>query len=162
MSKDKASPVIPSSRRMKSGYKRVYAPVSGESLTQQEFKDQCDINHQIALFTRAGRPLPAYGSQSLEDVQDLNATYIDAVNAVREVEDAFQLLPSAVRSRFNNSPLLLAEFLSDQANHKEAYDLGLVQAPPHIPSAPPSKKGPQGPSEPPKGGEAPSDEGAPN
>lgn len=135
---------IPSSIAL--GSIRVQVPDTGPSLTQQEFVDQCDINHQIALFTRAGRPLPVYGQEmSLDQVQDLNATYMDAVSAVQEVEAAFAELPSPVRGRFDNDPLKLAQFLQDPANRAEAYKLGLVVTPP----VPPAK-----PSEAPAGGVA--------
>lgn len=126
----KSSQNFPWSPRVRSRL-RVVQPLGGPSLTQSEWKDQCDINHQIALFKRAGRPLPAYGQDAtVEHVQDVNATYVEAFNASREVEEAFAQLPSKVRTRFDNSPLKLAVFLADGVNAEEAYELGLTKSPP--------------------------------
>lgn len=132
-------------------------PVGEVSLTQKEFKDQCDINHQIALYTRNGQPLPPWPKDfDYDQVQDINATYVDAISSIQVVEDAFEQLPAAVRSRFENDPLKMAAFLADQANLSEAYELGLVNNPPPA-SIPPAEQ-PRGgadapPPSPPQEGE---------
>lgn len=135
--------------------RRVLQPVGDASLTQTEFQDDCDINHQIAQYQRHRLPLPTHWqSVPVDQVQDIHATYIDVINSVREVDEAFADLPAKVRSRFDNDPLKLAQFLADPANHSEAYDLGLVQSAPE--SLTPAEQNPSpadaGDAQPPKGG----------
>lgn len=115
-------------------------PVGDVSLTQVEFADECDINHQIAKYTRTGTPLPPWPTDfDYEQVQDINATYVDAIASIQAVDEAFAELPAAVRTRFDNDPLKMAQFLSDADNLNEAYDLGLVNSPPHS-SIPPAEQ----------------------
>lgn len=132
-------------------------PVGEVSLTQLEFQDECDINHQIAMYTRNRQPLPAAWPEDFDydQVQDLNATYVDAIASIQAVEEAFAELPSAVRTRFENDPLKMAEFLQDVNNRDEAYSLGLINSLPE-PSIPPAEQNSGGadapPASPPKAG----------
>lgn len=124
-------------------------PVGDVSLTQAEFLDQCDINHQVALYTRSQQPLPPWPQDfDYDQVQDLTATYVDAISAINAVEEAFEDLPAAVRTRFDNDPLKMAAFLSDDNNASEAFALGLVNRPPE-PPIPPAKQNTGGADAPP-------------
>ena len=127
-----------SSRAVNPNYERVHPAISGVSLTQDEFLRDCDINVQIENYTRLGRPLPAvaFAGDTQEQVQDVNATYLDAHQAVLDVEDAFAQVPLKVREKFHHNPLEMAAFLSDHNNFHEAVSLGLVDAPPEAPKPP--------------------------
>ena len=99
------------------------------TLAQQNFKDECDINHIVRQFGLTGelpgKPLsPQYGDFS--GVLD----YHSAVNAVLAAQDDFMELPAQMRSRFNNDPAQLIDFLSNEENREEATKLGLVAAKP--------------------------------
>jgi len=95
------------------------------TLAQQNFKDETDINYIVRQFGLTGelpgKPLsPQYGD--FTGVLD----YHSAVNAVLAAQDDFMELPAQMRSRFNNDPAQLIDFLSKDENRDEAIKLGLV------------------------------------
>jgi hypothetical protein len=93
-------------------------------MAQQHFKDECDINYILKNFgieALAVNPLtPRYGDFS--DVVD----YHSALNSVIAAEDEFMALPANIRTRFDNDPAKLIDFLPNDANRAEAENLGLV------------------------------------
>jgi phage internal scaffolding protein len=102
---------------------------SDPSLAQQNFKDETDINYIVRQFGLTGelpgKPLsPQYGD--FTGVLD----YHSAVNAVLAAQDDFMELPAQLRSRFNNDPAELIDFLGKEENREEATKLGLVAAKP--------------------------------
>ena len=52
--------------------------------------------------------------------------YQTALNQVLEDEEAFDALPAKVRARFDNQPVEFLEFCSDEKNHDEMVELGLI------------------------------------
>jgi phage internal scaffolding protein len=99
------------------------------TLAQQNFKDESDINYIVRQFGLTGelpgKPLsPQYGD--FTGVLD----YHSAVNAVLAAQDDFMELPAQLRSRFNNDPAELIDFLADEQNREEATKLGLVAVKP--------------------------------
>jgi phage internal scaffolding protein len=99
------------------------------TLAQQNFKDETDINYIVRQFgitgELPGKPLnPQYGD--FTGVLD----YHSAVNAVLAAQDDFMELPAQMRSRFNNDPAQLIDFLGKEENREEAIKLGLVAAKP--------------------------------
>lgn len=91
---------------------------------QQHFKDECDINYVLKNFgieaLSTTQLTPRYGDFS--DVVD----YHSALNAVIAAEDEFMALPANIRTRFDNDPAKLIDFLGNDANRQEAESLGLV------------------------------------
>lgn len=99
-----------------------------ESLTQQQFADDCDINILAVRFGLVGKPMPMeafdpsyYGD--LSEVPDLR-TALDLVN---DAKNKFMDLPSRIRNRFDNSPGKLWAFVNDPDNADEAVRLGLLK-----------------------------------
>jgi phage internal scaffolding protein len=95
------------------------------TLAQQHFKDECDINNILRQFNITGllpeSPLsPRYGD--FTGIGD----YHTALNRVIAAEDEFMALPAQIRSRFDNDPAKLIDFLENQENKDEAIKLGLV------------------------------------
>jgi phage internal scaffolding protein len=94
------------------------------TMAQQHFKDECDINYVLKTFGIEGlqqtQLTPRYGDFS--DVVD----YHSALNAVIAAEDEFMALPANIRTRFDNDPAKLIDFLGNDANRLEAESLGLV------------------------------------
>lgn len=95
----------------------------------QSYHDECDINVMMERFGVTGHlPVPDvapfYGDFS--EVGD----YRSALDAIRAADEAFESLPSAVRTRFANDPAGLIAFVQDDRNRLEAEALGLVPAPP--------------------------------
>lgn len=98
------------------------------SLTQQQFKDQCDINNIIKRYrltgeiTHVSKKKGHYGDYS--EVPD----YQTAMEIVIKADTAFNELPASLRKRFGNSPAELLSFISDPANQEEAAKLGLLNS----------------------------------
>lgn len=95
------------------------------SLTQQQFKDEADINTIVNRFMKSGvLPTPVNMPQYMdyEGVFD----YQSAMNAVRAADEQFMRMDAKVRARFNNSPQEFLSFFADPANTDEAIRLGLA------------------------------------
>lgn len=100
------------------------------SLTQQQFKEEADINTIVDRFLRSGvMPTPVNMPQYVdyEGVFDFQS----AMNVVRQADENFMRLDAKVRARFNNSPQEFLEFFANPDNTDEAVRLGLA-----IPQAP--------------------------
>lgn len=102
-----------------------------KSLTQQNAKDECDINLIVESAKRGAdisgslaRGVPRYG-----DFTNL-PSYQDSLNMVIKAKEMFMSLDAFVRERFANDPGRLMDFLDNPANRDEAIKLGLVQPPP--------------------------------
>lgn len=102
------------------------------SLTQQQFKDDADINVLLERFKVTGMMpqgvrVPSYGD--FTGVSD----YRTAMNAVLTAQQSFMELPANVRARFGNDPQQFLEFVADPSNLDEARKLGLaVSAKPDV------------------------------
>lgn len=96
------------------------------SLTQQQFKESCDINNIMKTYSQTGE-LPL--SQKVGQFMDVSnvVDYQEALETVFQAQKAFDNLPSAVRSKFENDPQQLIAFLEDDKNYEEAQKLGLIQ-----------------------------------
>jgi len=95
------------------------------SLTQQQFKEEADINTIVDRFLRSGvLPTPVNMPQyvDFEGVFD----YQTAMNTIRAADENFMRLDARVRARFNNSPQEFLEFFANPDNTEEAIRLGLA------------------------------------
>lgn len=112
-----------------------------EDRTKQEMKDECDINliipkaESTGIINHQSKTPPTYGDFSN------NIEYQAALNQLIAADEAFQELPAKIRSRMNNDPGLLLDFLGDPNNREEAEMLGLLAkqkggTPPTSPSQP--------------------------
>jgi len=98
------------------------------SLAQQHMKEEVDINNILYKYTQTG--VMPFASQNPTFGDFSNATdYHSAMNAIKDAQNAFNELPASLRERFDNDPSLLIDFLNDENNQNEAYELGLVNNP---------------------------------
>ena len=105
---------------------RTYAfQTTGESLTQQQFKAECDVNNILAKYKRTGMLSHIQKHQgnfgdfsSIEDYQS-------SLGKLMQAQQSFESLPSELRAKFENDPAQLISFLSDEKNDAEAIKLGL-------------------------------------
>lgn len=103
-----------------------------ETLTQQQYRDECDINTILERFGITGE-LPTNVRQPImADFIDA-LDYKDAMNAVRAANEAFMEMPAGVRARFENNPHLFVEFFSREENREEGVRLGLIEPQQSIP-----------------------------
>lgn len=95
-----------------------------KTLTQQHFKDECDINKLVERYVITGEipqlSLPPMAGD-FTNVPDMQAA-LDLVVAAR---NSFNQLPAAARARFGHNPVEFVEFCSDEANRDEMRKMGL-------------------------------------
>jgi len=98
------------------------------SLTQQQFKDECDINNIMKKYssTREFQHLTSKVGQ-YADFTKLTS-YQDMLHSVLAAQDAFASLPAEIRKRFRNDPGELLAFIQDDKNYDEALKLGIVES----------------------------------
>lgn len=107
----------------------------GESMTRQEFAEECDINVLMSRYEKTGmlpvneRAPPMYVDFSaVPDFQTGMQLMIDA-------EEAFMRLPAKVRKEFDNDPLRFVEYAQDGDNLEKLREWGLAE-PEKAPDAP--------------------------
>jgi phage internal scaffolding protein len=98
-----------------------------DSKTQQQFKEECDINNIMkkygndpVAFAALTRPGGQYADFS--EIPD----YQGMLSQVADAQDAFMALPATLRARFNNDPGHLINFLKDPNNIQEGISLGIL------------------------------------
>lgn len=107
-----------------SGYERnrVVVVCEEDSLTEQQYKDACDINKILKRLVKTGiEPInknePQYGDFSSAP------DYQEACNIIIQSEEQFNGLSSEIRERFNNDPAKFLEF-AEQADEQGLYEIG--------------------------------------
>lgn len=107
-------------------------------LTVQSAKNDTDIN-QIMKKVEKGMMLDfTMGEGRFEDISEFSGL-ADAIIKVQNAKEAFMTLPAYVREEFDNDPVKLIDFLSDEGNRAKAVELGLIapkdaETPASIPS----------------------------
>ena len=102
---------------------------TGEGLTEQCHKDECDINKIIAKYDRTG---------VLNHVNEFEAQYGDLtgidyqtmLNTVSEANSMFEGLPSQIRNKFENDPSKFLSFVDDENNYDAMVEMGIAKAKP--------------------------------
>lgn len=97
------------------------------SLTQQQFKDECDINNIIKKYETTGEFTHLTRKQGqYADFSNIT-DYQTMLETVKYADEAFAALPAQMRLRFKNNPGDLLNFLQDKNNYDEAVKLGLIE-----------------------------------
>lgn len=96
------------------------------SLAVQAAREEVDINTIVKRFGLTGQlpdnvRMPEYGD--FTGIRD----YRTALHAVMEAEAAFLELPAEVRSKFDNDPQVMLEFVSDPKNLPVLREMGLAK-----------------------------------
>lgn len=100
-----------------------------ESLTRQEFADECDINtimlryEQAGAITHVNKALPVY--MDVTAVPDLRG----ALDVMAQATEAFKSLPARVRREFDNDPQKFVDYAQDPANLEQMRTWGLAPQP---------------------------------
>jgi phage internal scaffolding protein len=115
----------------------------GESVTQQHFKEECDINTILKKYQQTGVMDVPVLKQNFGDFSEVKS-YHEAQIAMQEAKDQFMTLPAAVRSKFENDPGALLDFVANPENKAEAISLGLIDNPVVPITTPPIKTEPEG------------------
>lgn len=94
--------------------------------TQQNFKEECDINTIVNNFLKTGQlpenvRLPSY--IDYEGVFDFQT----AMNTALQAEEAFMELPAPLRAEFDNNPQRFLEYATNPANREDMLARGLLR-----------------------------------
>lgn len=107
-----------------------------ESMTKQQFKDECDINNVLKKYDSTGLITHVNKTQArFGDFTEVNE-YQESLNIVIAAQAAFDALPSALRKRFANDPGLYVEFVTNPENEAEMIRLGMAKERPQAAPAP--------------------------
>lgn len=98
------------------------------SLTQQHFKDDCDVNIILERFMRTGEVPTSQGIPSFQDVSEF-ADFRELQDSMSDARDYFESLPARVRARYSNNMTNFYESLNTQQGYDEF--LSLVGASAH-------------------------------
>lgn len=97
--------------------------------TQQQFKEECDINTIVENFGITGT-VPQ-GVRVPENAEFTTIyDYQSALNQIMEAEDAFMQMPANIRDEFNNNAGKFVDFVSNPANIEKCREWGLANAKP--------------------------------
>lgn len=108
---------------------RVSVRFTKPSRAKQSFKDECNINNilskwqQTGLITHTNKSQPNYAT--LASPTD----YHQSLNTIMAAQEAFDALPSTLRTKFDNDPAQFLGFVSDPKNKDELQKLGLTNTP---------------------------------
>jgi hypothetical protein len=107
-----------------------YTYPEGESLTQQEFAQDCDVNRIVGKWSQTG--VLTHANASVGDYLDLSdvPTYQDAVNASMSAQNAFMALDAAVRREYDNDPVKFLAAVHDPGQRDRLTELGVFKAAP--------------------------------
>lgn len=98
----------------------------GPGKTQQNFKDQVDINRIMKKYEKTGdlpqtaSAIPQYGDYS--NVTD----YKTAVDRVNQAYSTFMELPAHIRAHVNNNPGDFIAFVENPDNIEKMHEFGLL------------------------------------
>ena len=97
------------------GTKRVYTKVDKKSKTDQQYKDDTDVNRIMSRFKTTGQIAHlAKNEGKFADVSNIQSLHQSLVT-VREAEYAFAQLPAKVRKFFDNDMRNAEKYLADPA-----------------------------------------------
>lgn len=102
----------------------------GESMTQEHFSEEAEINNIISFHDKTGliknvqRGVAQYG-----DYSEVNE-YRESLDLVRQADESFNQLPSHIRKSFNNNAGDFFEFAGNPANEEKLVEMGLAKATP--------------------------------
>jgi phage internal scaffolding protein len=108
------------------GQKLRVAIATGDGLTEQNHKDETDINNIVRKYNKTG--LIDHLNQFEKQYGDMTGyDYQDAMNTVAAANTMFEGLPSAIRNQFDNDPAKFINFVDDEANADKLVKMGLAK-----------------------------------
>ena len=114
------------------GAKLRVAIATGDGLTEQNHKDETDINNIVRKYNKTG--LIDHLNQFEKQYGDMTGyDYQEAMNTVAAANTMFEGLPSSIRNKFDNDPAKFINFVDDEANADKLVEMGLAKPKVNIP-----------------------------
>lgn len=108
---------------------------SGPSITQQHFKNECDVNNIVRRYAQTGIDPYELRKQGVRFGRASSQDFTEAMFMVSEVQNQFADLPADIRGKFDNDPAKLLEAYGDPSQADKLTQLGIGDNP--IPEDPP-------------------------
>lgn len=110
-----------------------------ESLTQQQFKDECDIDCILRRYDQTGVLVDPLSERRLAQFGDFSnlPSFSEYQNRLAEVSEYFMSLPPDIRSNFANDVGTFIEAIGNPANESKLIELGILEKVSSDPSEPP-------------------------
>lgn len=98
---------------------------------KQEFRDEVNINTIMKRVRSKGAILPNMDVSRKAFFGDVSAvgSFMDVHERMQAAKDGFMQIPSDIRSRFQNDPMVFLEFASNPENRDQMVEMGLLDAP---------------------------------
>lgn len=101
------------------------------SMTQQQFKDEADINYIVSMYDSSGVMPTFHGDGQpaqpvFGDFASLPDNAQEMYNRMIEAKNNFDSLPLEVRKRFNYDPSAFLDFVDNPENLDELVAMGLA------------------------------------
>ena len=101
------------------------------SMTQQQFKDEADINYIVSMYDSSGVMPTFHGDGQpaqpvFGDFASLPDNAQEMYNRMIEAKNNFDSLPLEVRKRFNYDPVAFLDFVDNPENLDELVAMGLA------------------------------------
>jgi len=109
------------------GSLRVQLICEDKGRTKQSAKKECDINYIVGQFQKH-KKMPDM-IRAVGEYLNLEATpdYREALDTVIRGQETFDMLPSRLKTRFNQDPAQFLEFVTNPKNIEEMRTLGLAE-----------------------------------
>lgn len=96
-------------------------------MTEQNHKDQCDVNKIIKKYDKNG--IISHVSSMKAEFGDCPAVeYKEMQDRLVKMQGEFNKLPASIKKRFGNNPFSLIAFMDDAGNRDEAIKLGMIRS----------------------------------
>lgn len=106
---------------------RVQLHFEGAGRTKQSFREECDINTIMRRYQSTGVIDPRMFREGVF-ADATGQDYQEAMLFIADAKAQFLDLPAEIRSRFENNPSKLLDFVHDPKNRDEAVQLGFLDA----------------------------------
>lgn len=105
---------------------RCFFETTGESMTQQHFQEETEINNILRSHDRNGVIQHIHKGNAIyadfSNITDLS----DALHQIKEAQSEFLNIPSKIREKFQNDAGQFFKFASDPNNLDELRNMGLA------------------------------------
>lgn len=110
------------------GTRRVQLQPEDPSMTEANHADYCDINEIMRRYRETGYIPQKAGSPLYGDFTNAQ-DYMDCCQRLKDADEAFDTIAPEIRTKFNNDPAALIEFVNNPKNATEAAEMGLIELP---------------------------------
>lgn len=111
---------------------RCFFDTTGESLTQQHFQEETEINNILRSHDRNGVINHIHKGNAIYGDFSNITDFSDALDQIREAQNEFMNIPSEIREKFQNDAGQFFKFASDPANLDQLVEMGLGNPKPSV------------------------------